>query len=264
MQRLTLFGLALAALTLSPAAHAQDDGARDEKLGQEEKAEKEEKPDYGLLFNRKPNEEKWCKQSYEGETPWGCTRSISPSLGVSAIGELRNANSDNPIELLFTVGGSFSIMNWQRDGILSTKLIAHGTYMTQGGGRAYDVGLAGFVGARWKWGGGIAIGAEIWNNAYSLKSTTLDRTTGIDIPIFLELGPEFFHLVGGFAPSYVFNPHRRVDWDTDYWVRGFGHELSWWAGVETQIRLFTLAIAYQRHWMADGVMNHGVTLGLGF
>ena len=260
MQRLAFSALALTALTFSPPIQAQETAPSEGR----EKAEKEEKPDYGILFNRKPNEEKWCKQSYEGETPWGCTRSISPSVGVSAIGELRNANSDNPIELLFTVGGSFSIMNWQRDGILSTKVIAHGTYMAQGGGRAYDIGLAGFVGARWKWGGGVAIGAEIWNNAYNLKSTQLAATTGIDIPVFLELGPEFFHLVGGFAPSIVFNPYRRVDWDTDYWVRGFGHELAWWAGLETQIRLFTLAIAYQRHWMADGVMDHGVTLGLGF
>ncbi|GEM_PF-3399735 len=262
MHRLVLSALALCAMTLSPLAHAQD-GEEPETpaADQEEQAEKE---DYGLIFNRKPNELKWCKQSYEGETPWGCTRSISPSVGISAIGEVTNAANDNPVELLFTMGGSFSIMNWQRDGILSTKLIAHGTYMTQGGGRAYDIGLAGFVGARWKWGGGIAIGAELWRNMYDLKNTQLQATTGIDIPIFLELGPEFFHLVGGLAPAIVFNPYRRVDWEVDHWVRGFGHELSWWAGVETQIRLFTLALAYERHWMADGVRNHGVTLGLGF
>ncbi len=257
MHRVVLSALSLGLLAFSPVASAEDDnGARKEK---------EDKEDYGLIFNRKPNEEKWCKQSWEGETPWGCTRSISPSVGLSAIGELRNAASDDPVEVVFNLGGSFSIMNWQRDGYLSTKVIVHGKYqMQRGGGSAYDAGLAGFIGARTKWGGGVAIGLEVWRNMYNLTYNKLPATTGFDIPIFFELGPEFFHLVGGFAPSIVMNPLRKVDWDNDYWVRGFGHELAWWAGVETQIRLFTLAIAYQRHWMADGVMDHGVTLGLGF
>lgn len=253
MYRFVLSVVAATLLALSPSALAQDDA--------EQPARQAEASDDGGR-EKKSDDEKWCKDKYEGPEAWGCKRSISPSAGVSAIGELRNGRDE--AELLLGLGGSVSIMNWQRDGIVSTKVVAHGKYMTQGGGRAYDVGLAGFVGARWKWGGGLAIGAEIWRNYFDLKITQLAPTTGIDVPLFFELGPEFFHLVGGLSPSFVFNPARRVEWGTDHWAWGFGHELSWWAGVETQIRLFTLALAYERHWMADGVMDHGVTLGLGF
>ncbi len=248
MQRAALHLFALFALTLSGQALAQEDtpAPLPQETTSKENTSKDEK-------------EKWCKEKWEGPDPWGCVRSISPSIGMSALGNVL----DDTNELLFKAGGSVSIFNWKREGLISTKVLLYGTYFLQGDGRGYDVGLAGYLGLR-KTHWAAAIGAEFWRNYWEVAAIHLPATNGLSIPIFLELGPEFIHLVGGFAPGFVSNPVRRVDWDVDYQAPGFAHELSFYVGTEMTIRLFSIALAFERERLANGVSSWGFTLGVGF
>jgi hypothetical protein len=257
MHRFVLSLFVLSSLGLSSTALAQDDGdtatTADTDAGKEEAPEKKG-------FRRKSNEEKWCKDSFNGPEAWGCTRSISPSAGFSAIGNIASQEAS----VVLHGGISASIFNWQREGLLSTKIAFHGVYFSQAGsGAGYDVGLAGFVGVR-KTHWAAAIGAELFRNYYLTDKIYLPVTNGLSIPIFFELGPEIIHLIGGIAPGFVSNPARRVDWALDYGTPGLGHEMSWYIGTEVTFRLFSIALALERERLANGVASWGATLGVGF
>jgi len=205
------------------------------------------------------DKDKWCKDRWEGPEAWGCKRGIAPSGGIGALFGQDKAP-------FLHAGGSVSMFRWQRDGLLSAKVIASGRFLRdfprQGDGNGYEISLAGYGGVRTTMFG-LGIGLEIWRSRYDIASLVLEPTTGLNFPIFLEVGFEFLHLIGGFTPSYVFNPSRRVDWDL-HPLRGFSHALSWYAGFETTVRLFSLALAYEQRNINTGDMIHSVTFGVKF
>ena len=116
-----------------------------------------------------------------------------------------------------------------------------------------------FMGPWWKYFG-VESGLDVSWDRYEWNGIQLDPTMGYGIPIIATTGVDFISVYGGFQPTFLSTPERRVDWsETDEF--GFGHQFSTFTGVHITIDDMSVGVGYSRTVTAFGVQQ-GYNLSL--
>ena len=226
----------LAALTLSsPAALAQEVDA-----ATEESADGGQDEDSGNIL------ENWKFRPY-----------LAPDIGVVVFtnGQVADVGASRGAQVGFRYN--------QKEGDLYGRTRLAAAYLITNGGSGTDIRLGTFFGWRPKLMGAEA-GLDVFNNRYNGTAVDLAPTTGVDIPLTVELGPQQIYLIGGIIPTLLGDKTRRVDWPTrtDF---GFGHEFAWLVGAVLNAGPLNISAIWTHRVVAGGTSEGlGIGLGIGF
>ncbi len=116
-----------------------------------------------------------------------------------------------------------------------------------------DVRAGTFFGPHWKHFD-IEAGPDLFWNRLSVEGFTLEPTFGVDAPVTATYHHSGFNAHAGFAPTWVSNPDRRVDWSTVQ-VPGFGHEFAYFAGLGASLDGFVVSVDYLYRITAAGTQQ---------
>ena len=125
--------------------------------------------------------------------------------------------------------------------------------------RNLDVRLGSFIGPQWELFG-VEAGPDLFFNQATWQGQGLEPSLGVEVPVIGALRPDPFTLYAGFAPAWLTNPDRRVDW-SEVAVPGFGHEFAYLAGVGLDLGAFGLSLSYSYRIVATGAQQ-GLGVGL--
>ena len=115
------------------------------------------------------------------------------------------------------------------------------------------------MGPWWKYFG-LESGLDVSWDRYEWNGIQLDPTMGYGVPMIATAGVEFISVYGGFQPTFLSTPERRVDWsETDDF--GFGHQFSTFTGVHITVDDMSVGVGYIRTVTAFGVQQ-GYNLSL--
>jgi len=133
-------------------------------------------------------------------------------------------------------------------------------YIVASESNGMEVKLGSFMGPAWKYFG-LESGLDISWDKYEWNGQTMEATMGYGIPLIATTGVSIVTVYGGFQPTFLSNPERRVNWsETDEF--GFGHQFSTFAGIALAIDDMNLGLGYTRTVTALGLQQgYGITLG---
>ena len=133
-------------------------------------------------------------------------------------------------------------------------------YIVASESNGMEVKLGSFMGPAWKYFG-LESGLDISWDKYEWNGQTMEATMGYGIPLIATTGVSIVTVYGGFQPTFLSNPDRRVNWsETDEF--GFGHQFSTFAGIALAIDDMNLGLGYTRTVTALGLQQgYGITLG---
>ena len=109
---------------------------------------------------------------------------------------------------------------------------------------------------------GLESGLDVSWDRYEWNGVQLEPTLGYGIPFIATTGVQFISIYGGFQPTFLSTPERRVDWsETDEF--GFGHQFSTFTGVHLTLDDMSVGLGYSRTITAFGVQQgYNVSLNL--
>lgn len=194
------------------------------------------------------------------EPHWEREPFVKPEAGAQL-----NTNSGGTSAFV-TLGASAGLRYWQVGGPpprWNGQTRVRGAMGTGSGISAIDLRLGSFIGPRWN-DLGLQFGPDIfWNSLTTAVGPDLEPSLGLEIPVIATYRfSKSVNVYGGFAPAWLADPDRAVDWD-EVAVPGFGDEFSYQAGINLNVQPLRLGVSYIYKIVATGVQqNVGFGVGL--
>ena len=160
------------------------------------------------------------------------------------------------------VGGEGGLRYWEvRKPFPRLRGRTRGTllYIVSTNATGIEAKMGSFMGPWWKYLG-LESGLDVSWDRYEWNGIQLEPTMGYGIPFIATTGVKFISIYGGFQPTFLSTPERRVDWsETDEF--GFGHQFSTFTGVHLTLDDMSVGLGYSRTITAFGVQQ-GYNLSL--
>ena len=186
---------------------------------------------------------------------------VSGSVYTSASGETSNAVG---------LGGEGGIRYWQVKKPfprLRGRTRATVQYIGAIDSNGMEVKVGSFMGPAWEY---VAIesGLDLSWDRYEWNGVPMEATVGYGVPVIVTTGVSIVTIYGGFQPTFLSNPDRRVDWASKAASNefGFGHQFTTFAGIAFAIDDMSVGLGYSRTvTQASGgtgvQQGYGLTLG---
>ena len=190
---------------------------------------------------------------------WESEPFVKPEAGAQL-----NTNSGGTTAFV-TLGASAGARYWMVGGPpprWSGQTRARGAMGTGSGVSALDLRLGSFIGPRWK-DLGLQFGPDLfWNRLETAGPQDLDPSVGLEFPVMASYTfSKSLNVTAGFAPAWLADPDRSVDWD-EVSVPGFGDEFSYQAAANLNLQPLRLSVSYIYKIVATGVQQN-VAFGVG-
>jgi hypothetical protein len=181
-----------------------------------------------------------------------------PLLGPT--GGVRILSDGSDVEAGLDMGLQAGLVYQQREGSFGGYSRAAVTWTGALSGSGQDLRAGTFLGPRARLFG-LEIGADLFQNHYDGTLLQLAPTSGVDVPITVEIGPKIAYGILGVTPTWVEHPDRRVDW-SDGQI-GVGDEFAWKIGAVARVVVLDLSLLYHHRTVAGGT-SEGLAVGIGF